>query len=39
VKHPELAGHPAGHGERIWIFDNVLSKQVVYSHTGVLDVR
>lgn len=36
---PELTGYPEGHGEKIWIFSNVRSKQVAYSHTAVLDVR
>lgn len=36
---PEMTGYPEGHGEKIWIFSNVRSKQVVYSHDRVLDVR
>jgi hypothetical protein len=36
---PELTGYSEGHGEQIWLFDNVRSKQVVYSHSPVLDVR
>ena len=36
---PELTGYPEGHGEKIWLFSNVRSKQVAYSHSDVLDVR
>ena len=36
---PELTGYPEGHGEKIFIFSNVRSKQVAYSHFPVLDVR
>lgn len=35
----EMTGYPEGHGEKIWIFSNVRSKQVAYSHFPVLDVR
>ncbi|SPO02750.1 uncharacterized protein DNG_05425 [Cephalotrichum gorgonifer] len=35
---PELTGYPEGHGEKIWVFNELRSKLVVYSHTPVLDV-
>ena len=36
---PELTGFEPGHGERIWVFNNLESNQVVYSHGPVMDVR
>lgn len=35
----ELTGPRESHGEKIWIFDHLLSKQVVYSFSSLLDVR
>ncbi|EFX00148.1 hypothetical protein CMQ_7150 [Grosmannia clavigera kw1407] len=32
----ELTKFPDGHGEQIWIFDNIATNQVVYSHTPIL---
>lgn len=36
---PELTGFEPGHGERIWIFNNIESNQVIYSHGPAMDVR
>lgn len=35
---PELTKFPEGHGEQIWIFNHIMTNQVVYSHTPVLRV-
>ncbi|KAL2752723.1 hypothetical protein ACRALDRAFT_1072583 [Sodiomyces alcalophilus JCM 7366] len=35
--HPELTHFPPGWGEQIWVWNHVLLKQIVYSHTKVLD--
>lgn len=36
---PELTGFPEGHGEKIFVFSEVRSKMVAYSHSPVLNVR
>lgn len=36
---PDLAGHAPGHGEKIYIFTNIATDEIVYSHTKVLNVR
>ncbi|CAK7217566.1 hypothetical protein SCUCBS95973_003198 [Sporothrix curviconia] len=33
---PELTKFPEGHGEQIWIFNHIVTNQIVYSHTPVL---
>ncbi|KIH92152.1 hypothetical protein SPBR_03089 [Sporothrix brasiliensis 5110] len=33
---PELTKFPEGHGEQIWVYNNIVTNQVVYSHTPVL---
>lgn len=34
---PELTGFEPGHGERIWVFNNIESNQVIYSHGPAMD--
>lgn len=36
---PELSGYAEGHGERIWVFHQVRTHQIVYSHSHVLDAH
>ena len=36
---PELTKFSEGHGEQIWVYNNIVTNQVVYSHTPVLRVR
>ncbi|CAK7227947.1 hypothetical protein SBRCBS47491_006738 [Sporothrix bragantina] len=33
---PDLTKFPEGHGEQIWIFNHIVTNQIVYSHTPVL---
>ncbi|CAK7274648.1 hypothetical protein SEPCBS57363_006271 [Sporothrix epigloea] len=33
---PELTNFAEGHGEQIWIFNHIVTNQIVYSHTPVL---
>lgn len=35
---PELTNFAEGHGEQIWIFNHIVTNQIVYSHTPVLRV-
>ncbi|KKA31050.1 hypothetical protein TD95_002957 [Thielaviopsis punctulata] len=38
LPRPDLAGHAPGHGEKIYIFTNIATDEIVYSHTKVLNV-
>lgn len=35
---PDLTKFPEGHGEQIWIYNHIVTNQVVYSHSPVLRV-
>jgi len=36
---PELTHWEPGHGEQIWIFNHIVSDQIIYSHKPAMDVR
>ncbi|PKS12953.1 hypothetical protein jhhlp_000294 [Lomentospora prolificans] len=36
---PELTGYTEDHGEKIWVFHEVRSKQIVYSHSNVMNAH